>query len=258
MGEQSKIQWTDTTWNPVTGFTHVSEGCRNCYAERIVPRQGHAFKDVTLHPDRLDWPLKWRKPRRIFVNSLSDMFHEDVPNHFILDIWNIMNRCPQHTFQILTKRHERMRSFLGKGFMGLGTPNSYLPSPNVWLGVSIESREHMNRADVLRQTPAAVRFLSLEPLLEDLGKIDLSGIDWVIIGGESGPKARPCDFSWIQSIRDQCQMSGVACFIKQLGAKPTGTGKPWCDQHGFEDRKGGNPAEWPENFRVREYPSMDR
>ncbi|OGT55081.1 MAG: hypothetical protein A3E01_10110 [Gammaproteobacteria bacterium RIFCSPHIGHO2_12_FULL_63_22] len=234
MGDKSKIEWTDATWNPVTGCTHVSEGCRNCYAERVLPRTGQSFDKVVCHPDRLNAPLHWRKPRRIFVNSLSDLFHEDVPDEFIAKVFLTMLSAKRHTFQILTKRPQRMLELLEK-------PSSAFPLammvgdtlPNVWLGISCEDQQTADeRIPLLLQTPAAVRFISAEPLL---GKIDLSVIggksavayrmvrleprrlDWVIVGGESGPHARPMHPNWARRLRDQCQAAGVPFFFKQWG-----------------------------------------
>ena len=234
MSDHSKIEWTDSTWNPVTGCTRVSEGCRNCYAERVLPRTGQSFDKVVCHPDRLNVPLHWKKPRRIFVNSLSDLFHEDVPDEFIAKIFLTMLSAKQHTFQILTKRPRRMLDLLEK-------PSSAFPLammvgdtlPNVWLGVSCEDQRTADeRIPLLLQTPAAVRFISAEPLL---GPIDLSHIggksavayrmvakeprrlNWVIVGGESGPGARPMHPDWARSLRDQCQAAGVPFFFKQWG-----------------------------------------
>lgn len=299
MGDKTGIEWTDATWNPVTGCTKISPGCVHCYAEAVDHRFDHdkmgklpwAFpasrggRGVTLHPERLEQPLRWKKPRRIFVNSMSDLFHEDVPDEGIAEIFQIMADCPQHTFQVLTKRPHRMRRFLdeneGLGTVARFTGYSY-PLPNVWLGVSVESQYWADRRiPLLLQTPAALRFLSVEPLL---GPVDLlkvmepdeyawdivhsiiwddpeppqfieecdvecdwvnfgndlvlnpewleterwalwraklemlkQSINWVIVGGESGPKARPMHPDWARSIRDQCQMAGVPFFFKQWG-----------------------------------------
>ena len=330
------IQWTDETWNPVTGCTKVSAGCKNCYAEALAPRvfagqvepivapvdedprtgqvrvdvvdtRARRFTDVRCHPERLEKPLRWRKPRRVFVNSMSDLFHEDVPDEFILRVFNTMRACwtdtPRrgHTFQILTKRPERMRDvcrrmrFDGAGagrlwladhpddiggwpLMG-ATPGSE-PLPNVWLGVSVEDQATADeRIPILLDTPAAVRWISAEPVL---GPIDLwgaryanpnggktgavtswdGGLDWVVCGGESGRKARPCDVAWIRSIVEQCRAAGVPCFVKQLGTKP-GTienspidGAVLIREFGLSHPKGGDPAEWPEDLREREWPEV--
>ena len=207
------IEWTDETWNPVTGCTKVSPGCDHCYAERVTERfhgKG-AFERIVLHPDRLDKPLHWRKPRKVFVNSMSDLFHEQVPDTFIGLVWQVMAETPQHTFQILTKRHARMRSFLRQW------PN-YEPLPNVWLGVSVEDQKWADiRVPALIQTPAAVRFLSCEPLLGPVRIGYMSLLDWVIVGGESGPGARPMHPDWARDLRDQCEAAGVPFLFKQWG-----------------------------------------
>lgn len=231
---KTKIEWCDEVWNPVTGCTKVSQGCKNCYAERIFsrPYPGRAFTDVRCHPDRLDAPLRMRKPRRIFVNSMSDLFHENVPWSFIDQVLSICERCPQHTFQILTKRPARMRAYFDE------SRKEWWPLPNVWLGVSVEDQPAADeRIPLLLHTPAAVRWISAEPLL---GTIDLddeladglhalgcggghdcgcgaSGLDWVVAGGESGPKARPSHPDWFRSLRDQCAAAGVAFHFKQWG-----------------------------------------
>jgi protein gp37 len=310
MGDKSKIEWTDATWNPVVGCTKVSEGCRNCYAYSLhdmrhkaysdgkkLPKQyALPFKEVQVFSDRLDMPLRWKKPRKIFVNSLSDLFHDDVPDDFISKVWDVMWACPQHTFQILTKRPERMMKWVNENayMMDFGwTPEERQPmtygmethidtlfdrnrcgwangnaevnngygcdhpnqddseegqgrcfssscpiacskdddsdlmilhsrpryafAQNVWLGTSVENKNVLNRVDDLRKTPAAIRFLSIEPLLGDLGVIDLTGIGWVIVGGESGTNARPMHPDWASSLRVQCQAAGVPFFFKQWG-----------------------------------------
>lgn len=373
----TSIEWTrgddgspGATWNPVSGCSKVSQGCKHCYAERVFPRaysrdrvdmphdpdaeswpvRARKFTDVVMHHDRLDQPLRWRRPRRVFVNSMSDLFHEDVPDSFIDAVFAVMALAGQHTFQILTKRPERMRAYLQNEWVGfrqreqmqLMRPTSVLdvsyPLPNVWLGVSVEDQETADeRIPLLLQTPAAVRFISAEPLL---GAVDLerwldptgvecpdicpdrhyvkqteihtaehptesiplcpdcgavatwmgydTGLDWVIVGGESGPKARPCDVEWIRGIVGQCKGAGVSVFVKQLGARTTGWCFGNCDSEGndcsttgfsstpigcqsFEasegaecpdgrccmrrDRKGGDPTEWPDDLRVREFPA---
>lgn len=214
MGDQSSIEWTDATWNPVTGCTKVSPGCKFCYAERLAGRlmlmgQAH-YRDgfrLTVHEDALLLPLSWRRSRRVFVNSMSDLFHQDVPEAFIQEVFAVMRRASWHRFQVLTKRSERLRD--------LG-PSIDWPR-NVWMGVSVENADYLHRIDELRQTGAAVKFLSLEPLLGALPNLDLSGIHWVIVGGESGPGARPMSESWVVSIRDQCREQGVPFFFKQWG-----------------------------------------
>jgi protein gp37 len=318
MADQTEIQWTDATWNPTTGCTKISPGCAHCYIERtpafrIAGRKfdkGHI--PLKLHADRLGTPLAWKKPRRVFVNSLSDLFHDDVPDAFIRMVFGVMSSCGQHTFQVLTKRPERMAAFFasdenslsacqaefvasehheamftpgGKSRLrdsraingthgpgGVGDAN-YWPLPNVWAGASVEDRKRKGRIDVLRTVPAAVRFLSLEPLLEDLGELDLTGIGWVIVGGESGPGSRPCDIAWVRNIVKQCQTAGVACFVKQLGANveacdiidaadyfpgsvdlAQGTGSN--ARVILNDTKGGDMAEWPAGLCVREFPAV--
>ncbi|MDH4350811.1 MAG: phage Gp37/Gp68 family protein [Gemmatimonadota bacterium] len=214
MAEKSAIEWTDSTWNPVTGCGKVSPGCKHCYAETFAERwrgiPGHPYEqgfDLRLWPDRLELPLTWKKPRTIFVNSMSDLFHEKVPPDFIQKVFSTMERAPWHTFQILTKRSERLAELA----VDLIWP------PNVWMGVSIETAKYRCRADHLRKVPAAVRFLSLEPLLGPLGTLDLAGIHWVIVGGESGPGARPIEAKWVREIRKQCRAAGVPFFFKQWG-----------------------------------------
>lgn len=206
MPGSSAIEWTNRTWNPVTGCTKISPGCDNCYAERITHRFGGDFSRVTLHPERLDAPLRWRKPSYIFVNSMSDLFHSDqVPFEFVDRVFDVMLRSPQHVFQMLTKRPSRMKYYSG-------------PWPsNVWAGTSVESQDYVWRCEELRKVPAAVRFLSLEPLIGPIDSIDLSGIHWVIVGGESGPKSRPMSAGWVRRIRDICDDAGVPFFFKQWG-----------------------------------------
>ncbi len=325
----SSIEWTDETWNPVRGCTRVSPGCENCYAERQAHRQsgpGGAYEGLTqkgphyrkfgtvrfgsprwtgkirLVPELLDKPLHWRKPRRVFVNSMSDLFHEDVSDEFISRVLAVCAHAPQHTFQILTKRADRMREFVHRWDQGerstMPLIGVKLPLPNVWLGVSCEDQKRFDeRWELLKQTPATVRFLSLEPLLS---RIDISAavyardrvtwdgrpgaphdhVDechWVIVGGESGPGARPCHVEWIRDIVKQCREAQVPCFVKQLGAKPemslrewrrlpVGTEK-WTGHEGVAhdddalgiatlgSRKGSDPSEWPEALRVREMPA---
>lgn len=373
MGRQreSGITWTDRTWNPVTGCTKVSAGCKHCYAEVMAKRtfrllypqvecvagpmtREHAaglpalrarrFTDVQCHPERLEAPLRWRKPARVFVNSMSDLFHEDVPDEFIDRVFAVMALAPQHTFQVLTKRPERMRAYLSdlntveRIELCLweqhtdDTPNS-MPYdgvlPNVWLGVSIEDQATADaRIPLLLKTPAAVRWVSAEPLLGpiDLTRVaagvlcpqrlghhvdvlragtwalrtglttvspefvnhsDMNRLDWVVVGGESGPKARPCDVAWIRSVVQQCQAAEVQAFVKQLGAHVItrnddgwegDTPRSWpmdtrFDEHihGYREdyqgapvrvrlrcRKGGDPSEWPEDLLVRQWPEVAR
>ena len=219
MSEHSSIEWTDATWNPIRGCSKVSPGCMHCYAETFAERfrgvRGHPFEqgfDLRLVPEKLAEPFRWKRPRMIFVNSMSDLFHERVAEQYIGEVVRIMNRADWHTYQVLTKRSQRMQTLLSTAFRSLAE------SPNIWWGVSVENRRHgLPRIDHLRDTPAAVRFLSIEPLLEDLGTLNLSGIDWVIVGGESGPGARPMQESWILAIRDQCQSAGIPFFFKQWG-----------------------------------------
>ena len=214
MADQSHIEWTEATWNPVTGCAKVSAGCKHCYAERLALRL-HAMGNaryrngfnITLHEDVIDLPKRWHKPRVIFVNSMSDLFHPEVPFDFIQRVFASMRECPQHTFQILTKRSERLRTLA-----------SHIDWPeNVWMGVSVEDAKVLDRITDLRAVPAAIRFLSLEPLIGPLPTLPLDGIDWVIVGGESGPGARLMKIEWIRSIFRQCRKAKVAFFFKQWG-----------------------------------------
>jgi protein gp37 len=338
--DRTSIEWTDATWNPLRGCSRVSEGCRNCYAEKIAarysgvvlsgPRAGQRLPfhgvataqgwngKVELVEDKLTEPLSWREPRRVFVNSMSDLFHKDVPDEWIDRVFAVMALAPRHTFQVLTKRPERMRDYVSILRSRLGElyrvaqsvpkkPGQYEPNapgwpfPHVWLGVSVENQATANaRIPLLLETPAARRFVSYEPALGPVsfrwarwddgtpndrrltsgsiirdGKVVARGwnhldglrmLDWIIVGGESGPAARPFDVAWARSTIAQCREAGVACFVKQLGRDPLGLGtfdprkhfgfKP----HGGEwrislyDRKGGDMAEWPEDLRVREFP----
>lgn len=216
MAEHSGIEWTDATWNPVTGCTKVSPGCKHCYAERLAlrlramgnPRYRNGFA-VTMHPDLLTLPLRWHQPRRIFVNSMSDLFHESVPSEYIRQVFDIMARASWHVFQILTKRSER-----------LAVLSPSLPWPtNVWQGVSVEKARYLARIDHLRQVPAAVHFLSIEPLLGPIPRLPLEGIHWVIVGGESGGGRRDMAPEWARTIRDQCVAGGVPFFFKQWGGR---------------------------------------
>jgi protein gp37 len=214
VSDRSDIEWTDATWNPVTGCDQISPGCAHCYAktfaERWVGVPGHPYEQgfaPRLWPSRIEQPLRWKRSRTIFVNSMSDLFHESVPDEFIRDVFSIMNRADWHTFQVLTKRPERL----------VGLAPELLWSPNIWMGVSIENRRFVHRADCLRQVGAAVRFISAEPLLGPLDGLDLSEIDWVIAGGESGAKHRPMHAEWVRQVRDRCADERVAFFFKQWG-----------------------------------------
>jgi protein gp37 len=214
MGSSSSIEWTESTWNPVTGCTQISPGCMHCYAERMAKRlqaMGQAnyvngFK-VMMHDHAAELPLAWKKPRMIFVNSMSDLFHQAIPVEFILRVFDVMRRADWHQYQLLTKRSDRL--------LGLDARLDW--QPHVWMGVSVENQDCQFRIDHLRQTHAQTKFLSLEPLLGPLPDLDLSGIDWVIVGGESGPNARPMKPAWITEIRDQCRKAQVAFFFKQWG-----------------------------------------
>ena len=214
MSEQTGIEWTDSTWNPVTGCHKISPGCKNCYAARLAPRlkamgnprYENGF-EVTLHHDLIGLPTKWAKPRRIFVNSMSDLFHTEVPTDFIQGVFATMEESERHTFQLLTKRPER----------ALELADSLTWPTNLWMGVSVENPDYLYRADVLREIPAQVRFLSLEPLLAPLPSMNLTGIHWVIAGGESGPGAKLIEAGWVEDIRDQCQEQEVPFFFKQWG-----------------------------------------
>jgi protein gp37 len=218
MAGTTSIEWTDATWNPVTGCTKISAGCDHCYAERFSERfrgtTGHPFEsgfDLTLRPERLEQPLRWRSPRMIFVNSMSDLFHKEIPREFVARVFETMEAAPWHTFQILTKRSSLMRNFLRKRYGTQRGPR------HMWFGVSIEDGTKTSRVRHLREAPAGVRFLSIEPLIGPVGKLDLTDIDWVIVGGESGPGARPMREEWAIDIRDQCRSHEVAFFFKQWG-----------------------------------------
>ncbi len=214
MAAQTSIEWTQCTWNPVTGCSKISAGCAHCYAERMArrlcamgqPRYRNGFQ-VTVHPETLEEPYGWRKPRLVFVNSMSDLFHEEVPFSFIRRIFEVMNRCPHHTFQILTKRSHRL--------VELAPLLEW--TPNVWIGVTIEKSDYLYRLDHLRRVNASVRFLSLEPLLGPMDTLTLEGVDWVIVGGESGPQARPMKEEWVLQIHETCLKERVPFFFKQWG-----------------------------------------
>lgn len=223
MADRSRIEWTEATWNPVTGCNQISPGCAHCYAKTFAERwrgvPGHPYEqgfDLRLWPGRLDQPRAWKRPRTIFVNSMSDLFHEDIPFDFIERVFEVMVDCEQHTFQVLTKRHERLAELA-----------SDLPwPPNVWMGVSIENQRFVHRADFLRLVPSAVRFVSAEPLLGPLESLDLTGIHWLIAGGESGPRHRRIDPEWVLDLRNRCVNAEVAFFFKQWGgARPKSNGR---------------------------------
>lgn len=281
----TKIEWTrgddgsaGETWNPTTGCDQISPGCQNCYALDMAkrlkgmgqakyqndgdPRTSGPGFGLTVHPDSLDIPLKWGKPKRIFVNSMSDLGHARVPPAFLARVWAVMAVTPQHTYQVLTKRPERLSRLLsgvrGEEFQmamaahmaeDYGFPGAVTwPLPNVWLGTSIELDEYCRRADDLRNTPAAVRFLSLEPLLGPLPSLDLTWIDWAIIGAESGAGSRPVDLGWIRDLIAQCREAKTAVFVKQLGTQ-------WARQNFGSGAKGGHWEAWPSDLRIREFPA---
>ena len=296
MSDNSHIEWTDATWNFATGCTKISDGCLNCYIPTTPPfrmerRQfdmagiGGAT-DIRLHPERLGLPLKWRKPKKIFVNSLSDLFHPRVPRELVARAFAVMAAAPQHQYQVLTKRPERMARMLtdecqcGAGHAAgthfrsemewAATPHSptYVPGmksgiyhrsawplPSVWLGTTVESNKHVGRADALRATPAAVRFISAEPLLGPLPSLDLTGIDWLILGGESGPGSRRLDVGWFRELIGMAESAGTAVFVKQLGslwAQDTFVGGQSLAK---TDKKGGDWRHWPADLRIRAYPA---
>ncbi len=242
MGDRSAIEWTDATWNPVTGCTKVSPGCKHCYAERLAlrlqamgnPRYRNGFR-ITLHPDQLTRPLTWSEPRRIFVNSMSDLFHEAVPEDFITSVFDVMGRADWHVFQVLTKRADRLAALAPR-----------LPWPgNVWQGVSVESARYVTRVRHLQTVPAAVRFLSVEPLLGPIPDLPLDGIGWVIVGGESGPGHRPVDPTWVREIRDGCVAAGVPFFFKQWGGRTPKSGGRTLDGRTWDQMPVREPASAP-------------
>ena len=230
MGDHTTIEWTEATWNPTTGCDRTSPGCDHCYALTLArrlkamgnpkyqvdgdPRTSGPGFGLTLHREHLDVPKRWSAPRTIFVNSMSDLFHPDVPDSFINDVFAVISDTPRHTYQILTKRSKRLAALAET----LAWPD------NLWMGVSVESARYKFRIDDLRETPAAIKFLSIEPLLAPVGKLDLNGIKWVIVGGESGPKARPVEYKWIVDIRDQCIANGIPFFFKQWGGRTPKSG----------------------------------
>jgi protein gp37 len=218
MADSTQIEWTDSTWNPVTGCTKVTAGCDFCYAERFSERfravKGHLFEngfDLTLRPERLQQPLSWRQPRRIFVNSMSDLFHKEVPTSFIDAVFDTMEKASWHTYQVLTKRSSLMTRYLRRRY------TDGLAPEHIWLGVSIEDAKNAVRLNHLKAAPARTKFVSFEPLIGPIGPVNLKGIDWVIVGGESGPRARPIEESWVLEIRDRCKSDKVAFFFKQWG-----------------------------------------
>ena len=236
MADKSAIEWTDATWNPVAGCTKISAGCDNCYAARFAERwrgvKGHPYEhgfDLRLWESRLDQPVKWKRPRMIFVNSMSDLFHKDIPSAFIDKVFDVMERADHHIYQVLTKRSSLMQKYVNKRYA------KRTPPEHIWLGVSVESKATVSRIEHLRKSKCHIRFLSIEPLLGAVGKINLAGIGWVIVGGESGPGARPMDESWIIEIRDQCVKAKVPFFFKQWGGKTpkaggrTLKGRDWSD-----------------------------
>ncbi len=225
MSSQSRIEWTDATWNPVTGCTKITRGCDHCYAERFAERwrgiEGHPYEqgfDLRLWPARLDQPARWKKPRKIFVNSMSDLFHKDVDRKFIDKVFDTMEAEDRHIYQILTKRSSLMKNYLLHRYAKQNAPD------HIWCGVSVEDRAASTRIHHLRAAPVSVRFLSIEPLLGPVGDIDLAGISWVIVGGESGPHARPMEPKWVYDIRDLCARKQVHFFFKQWGGRTPKTG----------------------------------
>jgi protein gp37 len=225
MADKSTIEWTDTTWNPVTGCTKISAGCDNCYAERFSERfrgvPGHPFErgfDLTIRPERLTQPLAWTKPRLIFVNSMSDLFHKAVPRDHIAKVFETMEQADWHIYQVLTKRSSLLMKFLNERYQ------ARRPPAHIWFGVSVEDQRATTRIAHLRRAKAAIRFLSIEPLIAPIAALDLESIDWVIVGGESGPRARPMDSRWVIDIRNQCLTAGVAFFFKQWGGRSPKSG----------------------------------
>lgn len=246
MPGKTKIEWATDTLNVVTGCDKVSAGCKNCYAETFAERwrgiPGHPYEqgfDLKLWPERIDIPRRWTRPRKIFVNSMSDFWHKDIPLDFLKRVFDMMNECPQHTFQILTKRHERM----------LELSDHFTWTSNIWMGVSVEDQDATKRIGYLQETAAMTKFLSIEPLIGplELGKIGLNGINWVIIGGESGPGARVMKPEWLLPIIDTARCYGCAVFVKQMGTV-------MARQYKFKSKKGEDMSEWPPPFQHREFP----
>lgn len=220
MADRSHIEWTDATWNPVTGCTKISLGCDNCYAQRFSERfrgvKGHPFEngfDLTLKPNRLDQPLHWKRSRMIFVNSMSDLFHKKIPADYVDKVFDVMEEANQHVYQILTKRSSLMRTYINRRYGDTHAP------AHIWLGVSIETPRVLVRLKHLQETQATVRFISFEPLLDSIGEVELTNISWAIVGGESGPGARPLNPAWVRELRDQCLAQSVAFFFKQWGGR---------------------------------------
>lgn len=235
----TRIEWTDSTWNPVTGCTQISPGCDHCYAKRFAERfkgvAGNPYEQgfaLTLHAARLDQPKRWRKPRHVFVNSMSDLFHTGIPPKYVDQIFDVMEDAAHHVYQVLTKRSGRMRHYLAKRYAARQAP------AHIWMGVSVEDRKRKARIRHLQDSPASVRFLSLEPLLEDLETMDLEGIHWVIAGGESGPRARRMEEGWVRNIRDQCAAAKVAFFFKQWGGLTPKSGGRSLDGRTYDDKPG--------------------
>jgi protein gp37 len=277
----TSIEWTEVTWNPVTGCDRVSPGCDHCYALTLArrlqaigqpryqadgdPRTSGPGFALTVHPDALALPLRWRTPRRVFMNSMSDLFHRQVPGEYIAQVFAAMALAQRHTFQVLTKRHGRMRSLLNNGHWRMQiavemerlaphcldrwpADEPLLPLPNAWLGVSAEDHKRAGlRVPALAATPAAVRFISAEPLLGPIPSPQLGGIHWLIVGGESGPRARPLDTGWVRELITACRDAGTAVFVKQLGTA-------WARAHGLRG-KGTDWESWPAELRIREYPT---
>ncbi len=268
----SSIEWTEATWNPTTGCDRISTGCDNCYALTLAKRlkamgqpkyqsdgdmrtSGPGF-GIAVHERELDQPLRWKKARRVFVNSMSDLFHADIPDEFIARVFAVMSVADQHTYQVLTKRPQRMAALVGSStFVEMvtahGGPRSrpmVWPLPNVWLGTSIENDRYSWRADHLRRTPAAVRFLSLEPLVGDVPSLELRDLDWIIIGGESGRDARPMLLKWVRALQRRAHAAGVKVFVKQLGTS-------WAARTGHGRTHGVDLSQWPVDLRERDYPA---
>ncbi len=231
MAETSTIEWTDATWNPTSGCTKVSPGCDNCYAMKFAERfrgvRGHYYEagfDLALRPNMLDKPMAWKKPRRIFVDSMSDLFQAGVPDEYLDEVFNRMESVDRHVYQVLTKRPERMRRYLRKRYLKRVMPE------HIWIGVSVENNDYAWRADMLRETPGRVKFLSVEPMLGPVDAVSFDGIDWIIVGGESGPHHRLMEATWVRDVRDRCRKSQVAFFFKQWHKKNTGRildGRTW-------------------------------
>lgn len=243
---KSKIEWTDATWNPVRGCTKISPGCDHCYAcafaERFRGVPNHPYEqgfDLRLVPEKVEEPLRWTTPKTVFVNSMSDLFQKEIEDDYILQIFDVMNRADWHRYQVLTKRSQRLERISSK-----------LPwREHVWMGVSVENKDYKYRIDHLRDTGAHIKFLSVEPLLGPLGELNLRGIDWVIVGGESGVGARPMLEAWVVEVREQCLAAGVPFFMKQAG---TVLAKTW----GCKEKKGGDIESFPPLLRAREYPQQ--